>query len=184
MNYRVIRSNRKTLSLEIRPDGSLLVRAPYGMSEARIHQFVTSHQRWIDRHEEQLRARRQQAPAAHLTYDQLRELGDQALEVIPGKVRSYAAHMGVTYGRITIRNQKTRWGSCSSKGNLNFNCLLMLMPEEILDYVIVHELAHRIEMNHSAAFWLIVEKELPDYRKRRKWLKDNGDHYLQMMLPQ
>ena len=79
-----------------------------------------------------------------------------------------------TYSRITIRSQKTRWGGCSAKGNLNFNCLLMLMPQEVRDYVVIHELCHRREMNHSAAFWTEVERYCPDYRLHRKWLKDNG----------
>ena len=76
------------------------------------------------------------------------------------------------YGRITIREQKTRWGSCSSKGNLNFNWKLVLLAPELLDYVVVHELAHRREMNHSKNFWKIVEAELPDYRERRARLKE------------
>ena len=90
------------------------------------------------------------------------------------KTAFWAARMKVSYGRITIRDQKTRWGSCSSRGNLNFNWRLLLMPERVMDYVIVHELAHRREMNHSAAFWQIVETYLPDYRERRQWLKENG----------
>ena len=82
--------------------------------------------------------------------------------------------MGVTYGKVTIRSQKTRWGSCSARGNLNFNCLLMLTPPEVQDYVLVHELAHRIEMNHSPRFWKIVENVLPDYKRRKQWLRKEG----------
>ena len=82
--------------------------------------------------------------------------------------------MGVTYGRSTIRSQHTRWGSCSARGNLNFNCLLALTPPEVLDYVVVHELCHRKELNHSPAFWAEAERVLPDYKNRRNWLKENG----------
>ena len=82
--------------------------------------------------------------------------------------------MGVTCGRISIREQKTRWGSCSGQGNLNFNWKLILMPPEILDYVVVHELAHRKQMNHSPAFWAEVERILPDWRERRRWLREKG----------
>ena len=81
------------------------------------------------------------------------------------------------YGRISVRQQKTRWGSCSVRGNLNFNWKLALMPEEILDYVVVHELAHRVEMNHSPRFWAVVETVLPDWRERRRWLKQHGGEY-------
>ncbi|MDE6567167.1 MAG: M48 family metallopeptidase, partial [Lachnospiraceae bacterium] len=94
----------------------------------------------------------------------------------------YARQIGVDYGRITIRNQKTRWGSCSGKGNLNFNCLLMLAPAEIQDYVVVHELCHRREMNHSPRFWAEVAKIMPDYQERRKWLKEHGQEIMRRML--
>ena len=83
--------------------------------------------------------------------------------------------MGVKYGRITVRRQKTRWGSCSSKGNLNFNCLLMLCPDFVVDYVVVHELCHLKQMNHSERFWAEVERVLPQYKEARKWLKENGN---------
>ena len=97
---------------------------------------------------------------------------EKAREIFPQRVEYYARMMGVSYGRITIREQKTRWGSCSGKGNLNFNWKLTLMPPEILDYVVVHELAHRKEMNHSRDFWKIVEQVLPDYQERRKRLHE------------
>ena len=109
-----------------------------------------------------------------MTDDRIRELAKKACKIIPQRVAYYAEKMGVTYGRITIRNQKTRWGSCSSKGNLNFNCMLMLAPREVLDYVVIHELCHRKEMNHSKRFWKEVEKVMPDYEVHKKWLKDNG----------
>ena len=109
-----------------------------------------------------------------ISEEEIKQLTELAKEVIPQRVAFFAAQMGVNYGRITIRNQKTRWGSCSQAGNLNFNCRLMKMPPEVLDYVVVHELCHRKQMNHSRAFWEEVEKVLPDYRVTRQWLKQNG----------
>lgn len=94
------------------------------------------------------------------------------------KVMRYAAAMKVTVGKITIREQRTRWGSCSSKGNLNFNWKLILMPEHIQDYIVVHELAHRKQMNHSKDFWSEVEKVLPDYHIRREELRKNESRYM------
>ena len=97
-----------------------------------------------------------------------------ARDIFTQKTAYYASILNVTYGRITIREQKTRWGSCSSEGNLNFNWRLIFAPEEVLDYIVVHELAHRREMNHSQAFYAIVKSILPDYKKSQKWLRDNG----------
>lgn len=105
---------------------------------------------------------------------QLQALASQARQTVPERVAYFAPLVGVTYGRITIRSQHTLWGSCSGKGNLSFNCLLMLTPPEVLDYVVVHELCHRKEMNHSARFWAEVGRVLPDYEIRRKWLRENG----------
>lgn len=173
----LIRSRRKSLAIEITPGLQVVVRAPARMPVREINAFVKEKDDWIRAHlqrmEEKKRLREQYREPA-LSKEELQELATQAMKLIPQRVRHYAPIIGVTYGRITIRNQRTRWGSCSGKGNLNFNCLLLLMPEEVLDYVVVHELCHRKEMNHSARFWVEVEKILPDYRQRRKWLKDNG----------
>lgn len=116
-----------------------------------------------------------------LTIDEIRQLADKALEAIPERVKHYAPLVGVTYGRITIRNQRSKWGSCSSKGNLNFNCLLMLTPPEVIDSVVVHELCHRKEMNHSDKFYSEVLRVFPDYWKWDRWLKDNGNILMAMM---
>lgn len=97
-----------------------------------------------------------------------------AREYFSSRVSFYAKILQVTFSSITIRNQKTRWGSCSSRGTLSFNWRLMLAPPRILDYVVVHELCHLIHMNHSADFWREVERILPDYKESRKWLKENG----------
>lgn len=111
----------------------------------------------------------------------IRKLAEEARRYFPGRTAYFARIVGVDYRRITIRSQKTRWGSCSSLGGLNFNCLLMQAPEEIRDYVIVHELCHRLEMNHSRRFWAEVERVMPDYKTRRKWLKDHGTELMAAM---
>ena len=174
----VIRSKRKTLAIEIRPDMRVVVRAPEKIPQNEIIKFVEEKQNWIKKHLVQMyfkaEENKKQKKEPALTNADIEKLCQKALSVIPDKVKYYAEIMGVIYGRITIRNQKTRWGSCSSKGNLNFNCLLMLAPSEILDYVVVHELCHRKQMNHSKAFWLEVEKVLPDYKESIEWLKEEG----------
>lgn len=98
----------------------------------------------------------------------------QAKAVITGSLEYYRAQMNLKYNDLTIKDQKTRWGSCSSEGNLNFSWRLILSPKAVLDYVVIHELAHLVEMNHSSRFWALVERYCPDYKKCRKWLKENG----------
>lgn len=182
----LIRSCRKSLAIEITPELQVVVRAPARMPVREINAFVQEKDDWIRAHLQRMAEKkrlREQHREQALSKEELQELATQAMKLIPQKVRYYAQIIGVTYGRITIRNQRTRWGSCSGKGNLNFNCLLLLMPEEVLDYVVVHELCHRKEMNHSARFWEEVEKILPDYRQRRKWLKDNGGRIMDRNRP-
>lgn len=174
---KIIRSNRKTISIQVNSDTSVTVRAPRRASTQLIEQFLQEKMAWIDKHVELVRQRNallESTRARELTKDEIRELAIMAKEYIPKRVAYYAPIVGVTYGSISIRNQKTRWGSCSSNGNLNFNCLLMQAPPEILDYVVVHELCHRKVMNHSHAFWREVGKVLPAYRSYEKWLKKEG----------
>lgn len=168
--------------IEITEEASVLIRAPYWVKKQEIERFVKEKSDWIEKSRKKVLARREEiASQKKLTAEELHQLADQASVVIPEKVKSYAGRIGVSYGRITIRNQKTRWGSCSAKGNLNFNCLLMLTPERVQDYVVVHELCHRKEMNHSERFWKEVERILPDYRERRKWLKEYGNRIIGRM---
>lgn len=177
----IIRSDRKTLSLQIKPDGTLVVRAPRKLPQGEISRFLREKASWIEKTLAKVEQANRAGEEEPLTIDQIRTLAQEALQLIPPRVEHFAARMGVTYGRITIRNQTGRWGSCSSVGNLNFNCLLMLAPAEVLDYVIVHELAHRREMNHSPAFWAQVEAVLPDYRSQEQWLKTQGKVLLARM---
>ena len=175
LEYTVIRSNRRTIGLEVKPDGQVIVRVPIRLPDSEICKFVHKHEEWIQKHQEIARQRLEERPPVEkLTMQEIQELADQAVKVIPQRVAYYAPKIGVDYGRITIRNQKTRWGSCSANGNLNFNCLLMLTPSEVIDSVVVHELCHRKEMNHSDRFYAEVLRVFPDYWKWNRWLKENG----------
>lgn len=175
IEVQILRSARKTLAIEIQRSGAVVVRAPYRLPEKEIWRFLREKEMWIRKYLKQAEEScKTEEDDRKLSREELRELAEAASQTIPSKVKRFAGILGVTYGGITIRCQKTRWGSCSSRGNLNFNCLLMLAPEEVLDYVVVHEVCHRLEMNHSPRFWALVEQLMPDYRTRRKWLKDYG----------
>ena len=172
----VLQSKRKTLGLEVRRDGGVVARMPARISDAEIIQFLEDHKDWAfrtmrlrDRQEEN-RPHVSVKPYQELTKEDLKNIGEKFLEM----TARFARIMGVTYGNITIRNQKTRWGSCSAKGNLNFNYQLYYLPEELMEYVVIHELAHRKHMDHSREFWAEVERYCPDYKARRKRLKEIG----------
>ena len=181
MEFEVIRSNRKSMAVEIKLN-KLIIRAPMQATNADINAFMLKNKAWIEKHLAKAQVQQQAvASVKKLTADEIRKLADKALEIIPERVKYFAPLVGVTYGRITIRNQRSKWGSCSSKGNLNFNCLLMVAPPEVIDSVIVHELCHRKEMNHSDRFYAEVLRVFPDYYKWDKWLKDNGSILMSLM---
>ena len=179
-NYKIIRTARKTVAIQIKPDKTIIVRAPKRMSKEQIHSLVQSKEKWIQKHLNELENHSEE-DCQPLSEADLKALADQAVKTIPERVRYYAPLIGVTYGRITIRNQRTRWGSCSAKGNLNFNCLLMLAPPEVLDSVVVHELCHRKEMNHSKQFYEEVRRVFPEYDKWNGWLKTYGPDLMRRM---
>ncbi|MCR4798082.1 MAG: M48 family metallopeptidase [Lachnospiraceae bacterium] len=177
MKYRieVIHSKRKTISIEISDPEVVTVRCPRRCSDRDVMRFLKEKELWIyENLAKMARMQKEAKDAPQLSPSDIRRLAEEAAVKLPPMVRTWAERMGVTYGRITIRNQKTRWGSCSAKGNLNFNCLLMLQPEELQTYVVIHELAHRLEMNHSNAFWDIVSCYDPAYKIHRKQLKEAG----------
>ena len=185
LEYRLIRSQRRTLGMEIGKSG-LIVRAPLKASDADIRAFIEKHLAWIEKHMREYRRREQERAAQgesteKLSESDIRELAARARELIPERVRCFAPLIGVKFGRITIRNQRSKWGSCSSNGNLNFNCLLMLTPPEVIDSVVVHELCHLKEMNHSPRFYAEVKRVFPDYDRWNDWLKKNGAAIMRRM---
>lgn len=185
----IIRSRRKSMGLEVRPGGDVRARIPLWVDDRTLLDFLNKHRLWITRHYKESLRIGQPAdeskeaggldseaasgdttgapPYASLTKKEKEQIRDKIAE----RVGVYARLMGVTVGRISVRDQRTRWGSCSAKGNVNFNYRLYYMPEELLDYVVVHELAHRRHMNHSSRFWEEVFRYDPDYRSHRRALR-------------
>lgn len=177
MQYRIIRSDRKTVALQVKA-GEVIVRAPRAMTHEEISAFVAKHRDWINK---KLAAFSKPSNAPRITEEGIRLLSERAREIIPPRVAYYASLVGAEYNRVTIRHQRTKWGSCSGKKNLNFNCLLLLAPTEVMDSVIVHELCHLKHMNHSKAFYNEVLRVCPDYKKHSRWLKQNGGDLIRRM---
>ena len=173
MEYSVIRSRRRTFSIQVTKSG-VVIRAPLFASKKSIASFAEKYEDWARRRAEKLEGLVAEAEKAPLTKDDLERLAWEAMRVIPERARHFAGKIGVSYGRITVRCQRTRWGSCSAKGDLNFNCLLMLTPPEVLDSVVVHELCHIKHMDHSEAFYAEVLRACPDYYVWNRWLRENG----------
>lgn len=173
----IIKSNRKSVGITIKAGGEIIIRAPRLMSNRLILSFVQEKANWIVKtHEKQLKIQptaisEEKSPQTLALEKRYR---DAAKDYIPKRVEYYHQFTGGSYQKITIRDQKTRWGSCSGTGTLSFSFRLMLAPPRVLDYVVVHELCHLTHMNHSKEFWNMVEDILPDYKEHRKWLKENG----------
>lgn len=178
-NVEVRRSKRKSAAIKITADMQIVVFVPLYVSDNEIEKMVISKSKWIDEHMLKVQSTiDERSKLEKITFEQVKELADQAVEYIPNRVKYYAEKENFVYNKITIKNLVSRWGSCSTKGNLNFNCLLMLMPDYVIDYIVVHELCHLREMNHSEKFWAEVEKIMPDYQRAELWLKQNGGNLI------
>ena len=177
--YTLVRSSRKSCAISIDPEGQITVRVPLRISQKEIEHLLVEKRIWIITKYLDIEKHRQNRPVSNLTEVQRIALEKRyiaaAKEYFPKRAAYFVQFTGGSYNRISIRDQKTRWGSCSARGTLSFNWRLMLAPPTIADYVIVHELCHLTYMNHSADFWRKVESVYPDYRTARKWLKDHGN---------
>ena len=177
--YTLVRSNRKSCAISIDSEGQITVRVPLRISQKEIEHLLVEKRIWIITRYLEAEKHRQNRPVSNLTDIQRVALEKRyiaaAKEYFPKRAAYFIQFTGGSYNRISIRDQKTRWGSCSARGTLSFNWRLMLAPPTIADYVIVHELCHLTYMNHSADFWHKVESVYPDYRTARKWLKDHGN---------
>ncbi len=159
----------KSIRLIMHSDGKLVVTAPKWVSKRQIEKFVEERSEWIERSRAKLKAL--PARPKRDTRKEYLQYKEQALSLVMHLLEHFNRHYGFSYKRVAIRNQKTRWGSCSRSGNLNFNYKLALLPPRLADYIIVHELCHLKEMNHSARFWKLVEETILDHEQRRRALR-------------
>lgn len=187
MQIEIIKSKRKSISVEVNRDLQVVVRAPLRMSDKRINAFIGEKQGWIEKNilimkkRAEMEAKREKPPK--FTEGEIAAVIQRAKADIPQRVQELAALMGADYNRVSIKALKSRWGSCSAKRNLNFNCLLALCPSEVVDYVIIHELCHLKELNHSKYFWAEVSKYCPDYKAQKLWLKLHGNELIDRLEP-
>jgi predicted metal-dependent hydrolase len=215
----IIRTKRKTIALIIRPDGSLLVRAPLRAPNRSIHEFVVNNTQWIEKTRARMKDAAPPPPKQYVAGEEFEYLGcsypleivanqkksllledekfklalsvqgkaalifehwykERARQILSERVDFHARLEGFQYSRIGITSARTRWGSCSASGALNFSWRLIQAPMEAVDYVVVHELVHTLIHDHSKRFWKRLEQSMPDYRERRKWLRSNGHRLL------
>lgn len=169
MEYKVIRSKRKTVALQVNSDGEVIVRIPNRFPEEKLKKLVAEHSEWIKKKTAEAVQRKRSKPV--LTENDIARLKKEAEKMLPDLTRRYAEYMGVKYGSVRITSAQKRFGSCSGKNNICYSYILMQYPIEAIEYVVVHELAHTVHHDHSKAFYSLIEKYLPDYKKREKLLK-------------
>lgn len=169
----IVRSDRKTVALEITRELTVRIRAPKQMTDAELYAIAQKHEQWIEKHIEIQKRRVTARTAYDLTEEDAAALKAKARQVIPPKVEYYAKLMGVKPKSVKITSAHTRFGSCSGENALCFSYILMRYPEEAIDYVVVHELAHIKHHNHSRSFYALVGKYLPDYKRREKMLRED-----------
>lgn len=167
--YKTVRSKRKTLSVQITESCEIIVKAPYLYSDKKIRKFLEENSDRIDKALEKMSKRKEMK--LDLTEDDIKLLKLKAKEILPKKVEYYSVVMGLKPETVKITSAQKRFGSCSSKKHICFSYILMLYPDEAIDYVVVHELSHLVHMNHSNDFYSLVASVLPDYKKREKLLK-------------
>ena len=168
MEIKVIKSKRKTISLSVDDNLNAVVRAPYGVSNEKINDFVESNREWLMNATERKKA---QLERTDLTEDEIINLIHLAKDVIPKRVEYYSGIMNLCPTGVKITKAKKRFGSCNGKNSLCFSCFLMKYPMEAVDYVVVHELAHIKHHNHSKDFYNLINQYMPDYKQREKLLK-------------
>ncbi len=168
------RKGQRRMVLRIDNANRLTVTCPKRTPEQTVEAFVNSQEQWIIEHIAKNNEKKENNGLAAYTDAEVDAMRERARQLLPALCDRYAAILGVKYSRIFYKTQKSVWGSCSVKGNLNFNVSITEAPLPVAEYLVVHELCHLKEMNHSPKFWALVEGVLPDYKERKKWLKNEG----------
>lgn len=160
-DYELVRSKRKTLSLSVSKELKVVVRSPLRTSARDIEEFIYKHTSWIEKQIDRIKQRKDIC----LSDEEILQLKQKAKMVLPLKVQHFSEIMGVSPISVKITSATTRWGSCSGKNGICFSYKIMLLPDELIDYIVVHELAHIVEKNHSHKFYAVIERYLPNYRE-------------------
>ena len=169
-NIQFVRMRRaRRYILRVRPDGMLRVTIPRGGSRAEAIAFMGRHLAWVAAERDRVHRQRIDLPP-----EREAELREQARQQLVPRLQELAAQHGLTFTRVTIRNQRSRWGSCSRTGAIALNYRLLLMPRDVADYVLIHELMHLKEQNHGRRFWRLVEAACPAFRDAERWLRTHG----------
>ncbi|MDW7674282.1 MAG: M48 family metallopeptidase [Bacillota bacterium] len=166
-----VRAKRLRITVSLQ---GVTVTIPQHLEERHAVAFIEEKKYWVHNKFMALKVKSKQNISQSKTKAPTKELKLKAQTTIAARVDFYARKLGVEYNRVLIKDQKTRWGSCSNKKNLNFSWRLIMAPSEVLEYVVVHEICHLVYMNHSRDFWQLVAKLFPDYQQQRKWLRDYG----------
>ena len=208
MDYKLIRSKRRTLALQINNNAELIVRAPFSMNFNKIDDFIAKKANWIDKTKQKINKQLtkdtcnevyylgikynliivknlteelifdgknfylDEQQQIHKTYIFNTWYQEQFVKIAVPIIQNYAKKHKLIYNKLTIKNQKTIWGSCSAKNNINLNYMLLQAPINSINYVIIHELCHTIYKNHAQDFWHLVKSIMPDYKIHQKWLKN------------
>ncbi|MBQ2738455.1 MAG: DUF45 domain-containing protein [Clostridia bacterium] len=165
----IVYSRRKTVGLRIK-DGTLTVRAPIGTPRDYIDSLISKHKKWIDRAKE--RDAHRSAMTNSLSDEEILSLKGKALRYVTPLCERYARLLGLSYKKISVNSARSRLGSCSSLGNIHFSYRIMLYPERAREYVCLHEVCHLAEMNHSKRFYALIGRIMPDFRERRRLLRE------------
>lgn len=179
IKYKVIYTKRKSLAIIIKNDGEVHVRAPKHrlFDNSKIDEFVNNKKDWIVENVEKMKKNvKEKRP--ELSKEEKSKKKKEAKAIIFDRIEYYAEKYGFKYSKLRLSSAKTRWGSCSGTNTISINWNLIFAPTDIMDYVIIHELSHIRHHNHSDRFWAEVEKYVPDYKDKRKWLKNN-EHKIQ-----